>query len=75
MQYECPESFFKEYASKYPRLLTIEQVAEITHIAKSTLYDYSSRGVFDSFKIKLRGRVLFERDGLLEWICNGGQLN
>ena len=74
MKHECPESFFEEYASKYPMLLTIDHVAEITHIAKPTLYDYSSRGEFDSIRLKVRGRLFFFRDRLLEWICNGGQL-
>ena len=52
-------------------LLTVEEVAGITRLAKSTIYKLAATGELPS--VKLRRRVLFRADEVDDWIRNGGE--
>jgi len=52
-------------------LLTVEEVAGITRLAKATIYKLAATGELPS--VKLRRRVLFRADELDDWIRNGGE--
>ena len=52
-------------------LLTVEDVAGITRLAKATIYRLAATGELPS--VKLRRRVLFRPDELDAWIRNGGE--
>ncbi len=52
-------------------LLTVEEVAGITRLAKATIYKLAATGELPS--VKLRRRVLFRADELDAWIRGGGE--
>ena len=52
-------------------LLTVEEVAGITRLAKATIYKLAATRELPS--VKLRRRVLFRPDELDTWIHNGGE--
>jgi len=61
-----------EYAVKYPPLITIDQAVEISRRPRSTIYDWSSCGLFND--IKARGRqVLLDRDGFVVFLITHNQ--
>jgi len=60
------------WASRFPPLLSFDQVADLLQIPKQTAYDWSSRGLFDECKVKAGKYRRFLRDRLMQKICNGG---
>lgn len=60
------------WAKQFPPVLTIDQVAELLQVPKSTLYDWRSRGVLDRCSRRVGKRVRFFRDRLIQQIFNEG---
>lgn len=60
------------WAEQFPPVLTIDQVAELLQVPKSTLYDWRSRGLLDRCSRRVGKRVLFIRDRLMQLIFNEG---
>jgi excisionase family DNA binding protein len=59
----------KQFSERYPPLITVEEAAEIARLPSSqTIYDWSSRGLLDAFKVKCGRRVLFKRDLFIRFI-------
>lgn len=48
------------------RLLTVQEASELTRLSVKTLYAYSCRKEIPV--IKLKGRILFDEDRLVQWI-------
>ena len=61
----------KEYANKYPPMLTLVQAAEIIQRPLATLYDWSHRGRFDSFKQRNGREIRLLRDPFLRFFLGG----
>ena len=53
------------------KLLTVDEVAAITRLAKPTIYKLAATGEMPS--VKLRRRVLFDASEIEAWIRNGGK--
>ena len=64
------ESIVAEYTQKYPPLLSIAQAAEIAHATSQAIYDESSRGDFDSFKIRRGKNKLLLRDPYIRHVLS-----
>ena len=52
---------------KYPLKMTIEQVAEMLQLGRSTLYRKINDGSLESAKATSGQRVLYHRDEVLKW--------
>ena len=63
------------FAEKYDLLITVEEAAAIARVPEGTVRDWSSRGVLDQFKTRRGRRVLFDRDGFVRWLLDGGTGN
>ena len=61
-----------EYARKYPAMITYEHAVEISHCPLNTIYDWSSRGLFDGFKVPGRN-VLLGRDAFVRFVIHQNQ--
>lgn len=62
----------RQWAEKYPPVLTIDQAAELVQFPKGTLYDWSSRGLLKGCCRKVGKHLRFFRDRLLLQIFNEG---
>jgi excisionase family DNA binding protein len=60
----------EEYARHYPPLITSEQAARIAQVPVATVYDWSSRGLFDSFKTKRGRRIRLNRDAFVQFLAS-----
>jgi hypothetical protein len=70
-----PEDFDRmrdDYSRRYPPILSAIQATEIAGVTLSTLYDWSSQGRLNHCKLKQwgkRGKLRFDRDGFVRFIC------
>ena len=63
----------REYAAKYQPLILLAEAAEIARRPLGTIYDWSSQGLFDGFKVK-QGRVaLLGRKAFLRFLMGGDE--
>ena len=53
-----------------PRFLTVEELADLCHVRKRTVYDWIAKDAVPYRKVGRR--VLFPLDEILEWIDVGG---
>jgi len=53
--------------------LNITEASALTKLSKSTLYIYRGKGIIPSKKN--RGRVLFDKDALVDWVEKGAARN
>lgn len=67
MKLKQTDHIFQEYREAYPPLLTFEQATEIADCPMGTIYDWSSRGKFDSFKIRCGRSCRLFRDDFVRW--------
>ena len=58
----------REYAETYPPLITLDQAAQIAQRSVNTIYDWSSRGLLESFKMKPGKRCLLALDGFVRFL-------
>jgi excisionase family DNA binding protein len=58
-------------SARFPPILTTDQAAELIGVPKSTLYDWSSRGLLKSCSRRVGKRLLFYRDRLVRHVFNG----
>ncbi len=61
------EHVLAQLAATLPPLITTEQAAAIGQDPVSTVWDWSSRGLLNGFKIRRGRRLLFERDAYIRW--------
>ena len=65
---EKQQTLIAAYADRYPPLLTFQQAVEIAQSPLGTIYDWSSRGHFDSFKIRRGRSCRLIRDEFVRWL-------
>lgn len=61
-----------EWGNKFPPVLTVEQAAELLEIPKSTIYDWSSRGLLRGCSRRVGKHLRIWRDRLLILAFNEG---
>lgn len=66
------DDLFELYARRYAPLITLRQAAEIGHRRLQTMYELSSEGEFDDFKLGRGGIVLLHLRGYLRWLAGAG---
>ena len=71
MSSDDSDRILRNFAEKYPPLITIGEAAEIARVPVDTIYDWSHRGLLDNFKSKRGRRVLFDRDAFVRFILDG----
>jgi hypothetical protein len=58
-----------QFAKLYRPLITVEEAVEIARLpSPQTLYDWSSRGLLDAFKLRCGRRLLFKRDAFIRFL-------
>lgn len=62
------QQILAEYRAKYPPLISVDQAIEISLSPKATIYDWSSRQLFDAFKTRVGRRILLGRDEFVLFI-------
>ena len=62
------ERICASYAQQFPPLITFKQAAEIAHVPLGTVYDYSSRRLFDGFRTKVGRHVLLDLAAFVTFI-------
>ncbi|MFT3880600.1 MAG: helix-turn-helix domain-containing protein [Gemmatales bacterium] len=55
-----------------PIYMTVNEVVDFLKVAKSTLYEWSSRGLLDQCKRKVGRQIRINRECLLRLIDRGG---
>jgi hypothetical protein len=55
----------EEYAALYPPYVTVPQAAAIAARCPRTIYDWSSQGRFDGFKVRTGREIRLNRDALV----------
>jgi hypothetical protein len=64
------DDLVKQFSEIYDPLITVEEAVRIARLPSAqTLYDWSSRGLLDPFKVKCGRRVLFKRDAFVRFIA------
>lgn len=63
-----PDPVIKEYAVIYPPLITFVQAAAIAQRPITTIYDWSSRGHFDGFRVGKGRQRLLRRDDFVGFL-------
>jgi excisionase family DNA binding protein len=68
------ESAFSDstWAEAYPPVLSIEQAARLLQVPKSTVYDWSSRGLLLGCSRRMGKHLRFFRDRLITKVFNEG---
>jgi len=70
---EIAEAFSDpNWIKRFPPVLSVDQAAELIIVPKSTLYDWSSRGLLDGCARRVGKHLRFFRDRLLTKIFNEG---
>ena len=64
------EKILLEYAGKYPAYLLVAQAAEIAQVPLGTIYDWSSRGLFDAFKTQRGRRIRPNRESFVRFLTD-----
>jgi len=60
------------WAEQFPPVLSVDQAAELAGVPKSTVYDWSSRGLLDCCAVRVGKRLRIFRDRFLKHIFRGG---
>ena len=61
-----------DWGTRFPPVLSVNQAAELLQIPKSTIYDWSSRGLLKGCSRRVGKRLLFWRDRLIDKVFNKG---
>ncbi len=68
---EIQASFTGEDGKRFPPILNIQQLSELTHVPRSTIYDWHSQGHLGS-AARTRGKhLMFWRDRIIDVLFNG----
>ena len=62
------ERCLAEYSKRYPPLIIFQQAAEIAQRPVGTVYDWSSRGRFDGFKLRCGRECRLLRDQFVTFL-------
>jgi excisionase family DNA binding protein len=60
------------WATKFPPVLSVDQVAALLQVPKLTVYDWRSRGLLQGCSRKVGKHLRFFRDKLLLMVFNDG---
>ena len=60
------------WALKFPPVLTVDQAAELLQVPKTTVYDWSSRGLLNGCARRVGKHLRIWRDRLLTSVFNKG---
>jgi excisionase family DNA binding protein len=63
------------WGTKYPPVLTVDEAAELLKVPKSTIYDWSSRGMLRGCARRAGKHLRIFRDRLLKQVFNEGLTN
>jgi hypothetical protein len=75
MDADLIENTIKDFQQKFPPLITFDQASEIAHVPKGTLYEWSSRGLRDSFKTKPGVHVLLVLTAFVRFLMVDQDIN
>ncbi|MCA9092666.1 MAG: hypothetical protein KDA68_04215 [Planctomycetaceae bacterium] len=64
-------AFTGEDGKRFPPILNVQQLSELTSIPRSTIYEWHSRGLWGSAARTRGKRLLFWRDRAIDVIFNG----
>ncbi len=71
-QREVDASFNKDHVNlRSPAVMTIEQVAQMFQVGRSTAYRWSTDGDLDFAMCAVEGRTRYLRDQILKWFFGG----
>ncbi len=59
------------WSEKFPPLLSVEQVAELLQVPKSTVYCWSSQGLLDPCKCRVGKHLRLQRDRFVQLVSEG----
>jgi hypothetical protein len=62
------DAIIDEYTRRYGPLISVAQAAEISRRKVQTVYDWSSRGLLDAFKVKRGGVLLLSVAGFVRYL-------
>jgi len=60
------------WAREFPPVLSVDQAARLVQVPKSTIYDWSSRGLLRGCSRRVGKHLRFFRDRLLRRVLNEG---
>ena len=63
------------WANRFPPVLSVDQAAELLQVPKSTIYDWSSRGLLRGCGRRAGKHLRIFRDRLLQKVFNEGLKN
>ena len=69
---EIAAAFSGDWTARFPPTMSIDQVAELLHVPRKTIYDWSHRGLLKGCGRKVGKRLLFFRDRLIKRVFNQG---
>ena len=70
MDSSLTEHVVAEYAQQYPALITFQQAAEIASVELGTIYDWSSRGLFDGYKHRCGRYARLVRNEFIQFLLD-----
>lgn len=62
------DDIIDEYGRRFGPIITAQQAAEISRRKVQTIYDWSSRGKLDGFRVKRDGVLLLSLAGFVRWL-------
>lgn len=62
----------RRWSERFPPILSVELAAELLHVPKATIYDWSSRGLLGSCAQKAGKHLCIARDLLVHLVFTGG---
>ncbi len=68
MTNDIVDDCIRAFAQQYPPLIDFEQAATIARRSLNTIYDWSSRGLLDGFKMKPGKHCLLALDGFVRFL-------
>jgi phage terminase Nu1 subunit (DNA packaging protein) len=70
MDRQNAEEVVQKYLQKYDIVITFEKAAEIARLPLATVYDWSSRGLFNSFRSKKGRHVRLHTEAYVRWLVS-----
>tara|TARA_R110002124_G_scaffold259227_1_gene425052 strand:+ start:537 stop:791 length:255 start_codon:yes stop_codon:yes gene_type:complete len=72
---EIQNAFEGQDGQRFPIILTTEEVGQLLHVSKKTIYEWVRKGNLDKTYIKRGKRRLFLRNKLIDKMFNGKDWN
>lgn len=69
---EIAAAFTGEWAARFPPTLSVDQAADLLHVPRKTIYDWSHRRLLEGCGRKVGKRLVIFRDRLIKRVFNEG---